>query len=301
MRSRADRCPGLARPWLADDGALVRLRLRGGLLPVPTLARLLDVAATHGDGAVHLTRRANVQLRALPHHDGAVLDEVADAVRATGLVPSASHELVRNYLLSPPAPDPAAAPAAAPAARADLRGLLDDLDTAVCASPVLAGLSARFLLVLDDGRGDVVARSGDLGLVALSPDEGQLRVGDSWAPVVRLADAVGALVALAEAFVVARGAGPEAPWHVVELPAAARADGGAPLDHPLAAPTPPDPRLPAPTAPPPYDARHVAVPAGRLTAATPLPVGDGDLVVTPWRSLVRLPAADPARPEGDPA
>lgn len=279
VRDRTDRCPGLARPWIADDGALVRLRLLGGLLPRPALSALVGVAEAYGDGAVHLTRRANLQLRGLPHHrepagapnTGVVHPEVADAVRASGLVPAPDHELVRNYLLSPPVA------ATAASARADLRPVLADLDAAVCDSPALAGLSARFLTVLDDGRGDVVGRSCDLGLVALSADEAQLRIGDGWGPVVRLGDAAAALVDLAHAFVDARGTGPDAPWHVAEL--------DAPLEGPLARPAPPDPRVPAPTGRPAYDAHHLAVPEGRLTRDTPLP-GPGDLVVTPWRSVV---------------
>ncbi|MCH1865532.1 nitrite reductase [Nocardioides sp. CFH 31398] len=269
-RTRADRCPGLARPWIADDGALVRLRLLGGAVGADQLAALLDVAEAHGDGAVHLTRRANLQLRALPHDgEGRLRPDVADAVLATGLVPSASHELVRNYLLSP----------GLGATRADLRPLLSALDAAVCGSRSLARLSARFLVVLDDGGGEVLDRPCDLGLVALSGTRAQLRVGDGLGPVIDLTDAVPALVALAETFAEARGTGPDAPWHVTELPA--------PLDHPLAVPTPPDPALPAPTGAPPYDAAHVAVPDGRLTRGLPLPAGD--LVVTPWRSVVPDP------------
>ncbi|MEO8815503.1 MAG: nitrite reductase, partial [Mycobacterium sp.] len=62
-RTRADLCPGVLRPWLADDGLLVRLRLVGGRLPVASLARLLAVSAEFADGRIHLTRRANLQVR----------------------------------------------------------------------------------------------------------------------------------------------------------------------------------------------------------------------------------------------
>ena len=97
-RTRGDLCPGVFRPWPADDGALVRLRIPGGHVSRTTLGALLDVAEAYGDGEVHLTKRANLQLRALPLVDGAVPAEVVDAIRATGLLPHPDHELVRNIL-----------------------------------------------------------------------------------------------------------------------------------------------------------------------------------------------------------
>ena len=49
-RDRSDLCPGVFRPWPADDGALVRLRPPGGLLPSAALLDLVGVAETYGDG-----------------------------------------------------------------------------------------------------------------------------------------------------------------------------------------------------------------------------------------------------------
>ena len=72
-RTRGDLCPGVFRPWPADDGALVRLRVPGGHFTRTTLLALLDVAESYGDGRVHLTKRANLQLRALPHADGVLI------------------------------------------------------------------------------------------------------------------------------------------------------------------------------------------------------------------------------------
>ena len=43
-RTRADMCPGVWRPWQADDGLLVRIRLMGGLLPTAALRRLSEVS-----------------------------------------------------------------------------------------------------------------------------------------------------------------------------------------------------------------------------------------------------------------
>ena len=92
-RDRADRCPGVTRPWPAEDGSLVRIRVVGGTLPASALASLVDLASRYGDGDLHLTRRANLQVRALaePVPNGFVA-----GVRAAGLLPSPSHELVRN-------------------------------------------------------------------------------------------------------------------------------------------------------------------------------------------------------------
>ena len=231
-RTRGDLCPGVLRPWPAADGALVRLRVPGGRVSPAALAALHGVAARYGDDDVHVTTRANLQLRALPTGpDGQLPDEVVAAIAASGLLPAPGHELVRNVLVSPLT--------GIAGGRADLRGLTEQLDAGLLADPALAGLPGRFLFVLDDGRGDLRDRTCDLGLVALDAETAQLRVGSDWAAVVPLAEAAGQLVALAREFVRARGTGPDAPWHVREL-----AD---PLASSLAAVTTADPRLPGPT------------------------------------------------------
>lgn len=265
-RTRGDLCPGVFRPWPADDGALVRLRVPGGHVSRTTLAALLDVAEAYGDGEVHLTKRANLQLRALPLVDGAVPPEVVEAIRATGLLPHPDHELVRNILVSPLT--------GLVDSTTDLRWVTAELDERVCATPSLAQLPGRFLFVLDDGCGDLVDRSCDLGLVALSPDEVQLRIGSAhWGPVVPIAEAAARLTGLARAFQQVR----DTAWHVDELPVP-------PVSHD------PDPRLPAASTPPPYGAVaegviHLEVPCGVLDRAA-LDGLPERLVVTPWKSLI---------------
>ncbi|WGL51286.1 nitrite reductase [Nocardioides sp. BP30] len=287
LRTRPDRCPGVLRPWRADDGLLVRLRLVGGRLASSTLTALCAVAREYGDGRVHLTSRANLQLRALPAvaapsgvpsgasseaSPGAALPaEVVTAIEATGLLPSRSHELARNVLVSPQT--------GLAGGRADLRPLAADLDRLVCADPLLAGLPGRFLFVLDDGRGDLLDRSADLGLVVLSAGEAQLRIGEGWGPVVPLEAAAAALVELATAFMAGRGEGPEAAWHVPELSA------------PLGPASPADPRLPAPSPALPFGrvagGVHVGVPTGVEPAlAAELRDRSDELVVTPWRGVL---------------
>ncbi|MEP9384633.1 nitrite reductase [Nocardioides sp. KR10-350] len=271
LRTRRDRCPGALRPWPAEDGLLVRLRLIGGRLPAESLRRLVDVAEEYGDGRVRLTGRANLQLRGLPARGGALTPEVLAAVEATGLLPSRTHELIRNVMVSPQT--------GLAGGRVDLRPVAADLDRRLCASPRLAQLPGRFLFVLDDGRGDLRDRPCDLGLVALDATRAQLRVGERWGPVVALADAAGAVARLAGTFVDRRGCGPTAAWHVAEL------------RHPLAPEEQPDGRLPAPAPPPAYGVvpggRHIAVPDGldRRTAEAVAAEAD-ELVVTPWRGVL---------------
>jgi precorrin-3B synthase len=163
--------------------------------------------------------------------------------------------------------------------RADLRPVAADLDQLIRARPALAGLPGRFQFVLDDGRGDLVDQSTDLGLVVLDGTRCQLRVGDDWGPVVPLANAATACVGLTEEFLRVRGDGPDAPWHLRELP------------QPLVGPAAPDARLPPPAGPLPHGplagADHVAVPGGVLEprALTELVTRWPELVVTPWHGV----------------
>ncbi|MEB3019856.1 nitrite reductase [[Mycobacterium] crassicus] len=280
-RVRADRCPGVLRPWVADDGLLVRLRLVGGRLPATALARLLQVSAEFGDGSVYLTKRANLQLRGLAGQDGALTPDAVAALESTGLLPSRSHELVRNILVSPQT--------GYAGGRADLRPVATELDALLCADPRLAALPGRFLFVLDDGRGDLVDRSADAGLVALSSTAAQLRIGEHWGPVIGIDDAAARLAALAGVFQEARGGRPDAPWHIREL---------ARPPQPLQAGAAADPRIPAPSGPLPFGSvpggTHLRVPDGLLAPdqARSL-LGYAELVVTPWQGVF-IPQAQEA-------
>lgn len=275
-RVRADRCPGVLRPWPAADGALVRIRLVGGAVSATALRALAEIAEAYGDGDLHLTRRANLQLRALPTVGGRLEPTVVDAIETTGLLPVRSHELVRNVMASPLS--------GVTGGRVDVRPLAAELDAGLCADPELAGLPARFLFLLDDGRGDLVGRRSDLAAVALSTHEVQLRVGDHWGPVLPLREAVPRLLDLARAFVRVRGSGPDAPWHVAELDQPLPGVAGAA-----------DPRLPGPAHPlafgpvPGTELTHVAAPDGVLggdQVARLTDGGDRTLVVTPWRGIL---------------
>ena len=237
-----------------------------------SLVRLVDVADEFGDGRVHTTVRANVQVRGFPGCDGQLDDAALAALEGTGLLPSRTHELVRNIMVSPPS--------GVAGDRADLRETSAELDRLICADPALAHLPGRFLFVLDNGRGDLVHRTCDLGLVALDEHVGQLRVGRGWGEVVPLHAAAGRIADLASAFLRARGNGPQAPWHVDELA------------EPLTPRMDPDRRIPGPAEPPPFGdipgGRHVPVPEDGLDRATVLELSAEahELVVTPWHGIL---------------
>jgi len=149
-RAAGDRCPGVLRLAVAADGYLARIRLPGGLIGAGQMRVLARLAGELGDGRVELTSRGNVQLRALAAGDGGPLtDELARA----GLLPSLSHDRVRNVLASP---------LAGLDGGPDLTGIVRALDAALCARPRLAGLSGRFLFAVDDGRGVVAGLGADV-------------------------------------------------------------------------------------------------------------------------------------------
>jgi len=290
-RTRADMCPGVWRPWQADDGLLVRIRLVGGRLPTDALQRLSEVSRRHADGRLYLTERANLQLRGLSSDGGRLTKAALAAIESTGLVPSRTHELTRNVLVSPQT--------GLAGGRADLRWVATQLDTLLCGDAELALLPGRFLFTLDDGRGDLLGRltgvgkrGTDLGCVALGDDVVQLRVGDHWGAVTALDDAAGRMVDLAAQFLDVRGTGADAPWHIREL------------TRPIQSPAPADARLPAPAPPLAY---------GTVPGGTHEPADDGVLtpqlvqslleraahathvVVTPWRGILIPDAAEVSR------
>ena len=288
-RNRADMCPGVWRPWRADDGLLIRIRLVGGRLPTEALQRLSEVSRQHADGHIYLTGRANLQLRGLSGDGRQLTTAAVAAIESTGLLPSRTHELVRNVLVSPQT--------GLAGGRADLRCVATQLDELLCADAKLGLLPGRFLFTLDDGRGDVLDRltgvgkhGTDLGCVALGDGMVQLRVGDHWGAVTPSGDAAGRLIDLAARFLDARGTGANAPWHIREL------------TQPLQAPAPADPRLPAAAPPLPYGTVpggiHVPAADGVLTPQLIQSLLDraahvAHVVVTPWRGVL-VPNGGPA-------
>ena len=206
-RSRADACPGALQTHAAADGALARVRVPGGLLTGGQLRSLAAAARDLGDGALELTSRGNVQLRGLA--DGAEV-ELGDRLAAVGLLPSASHERVRNVLAS--------ALTGRVGGHVDVRPWVRALDAGICADPVLAALPGRYLATLDDGRGDVACLGGDVGLLALSPVEVALTLAGTDTGLRAHPDgAVALALAATRAFLDERAAQGGTAWRLAEL------------------------------------------------------------------------------------
>jgi precorrin-3B synthase len=283
-RRAGDACPGVSRPFVADDGSIVRLRPAGQPVRVAALTGLMDIIAGQSDPSIQLTSRGALQLRGLPDP---LTPGHRDAIRATGLVPSVTHELVRNVVASPLS-------GLDDAGQCDLRPVTRALDTALRADAALAHLGGRFLFVLDDGRGDVVGESFDLGVIATGPGRCVVFAGGvERGRGLPLAAAVPRLVALAHEFVQAAG-GDETVWHVSELAVPLGPDPTAELDLPRR------PERPLGAV---GDHAAVAVPLGLLRpdhVAALAQVTDR-VLVTPWRSLVvenaaaALPGLEAAR------
>lgn len=277
-RSRdEDACPGALSVHQAADGALARIRLPGGMITAAQLESLAEASLSFAAGTIELTARGNVQLRGITDTDA-----VADAVAAAGLLPSPSHETVRNIVASPLT--------GRIGGLADIRSWVTDLDTAVRDDPDLARLPGRFLFSLDDGTGDVSGLAADAGVQVLGDDVALLLAGRDTGVRLPRDQAVGALVGIARRFTEIRGT----VWRVKELD-----DPDSLLDGVLRKdPTGPDPTLTiTPATRPPVGwleqddgkvALGAAIPLGVLSARQAQFVAaiDAPVVITPWRSLV---------------
>jgi precorrin-3B synthase len=282
VRARPDACPGALQTHAAADGELARVRVPGGLLTAGQLRTLAAAARDLGDGALEMTSRGNLQLRGLA--PGAAR-ELGDRLAEAGLLPSETHETVRNVLAS--------ALTGRAGGHLDARPWVSELDAGLCADPALAALPGRFLATLDDGRGDVSGLGGDVGLLALAPDEvALLLAGRDSGLRATPTGAVGLLLDATRAFLAERTAQGGTAWRLAELD-----DGPARVAARLPGPRAEPVEVPAAPAGGPVGAETQAdgrtalvgvVPLGRLTAgqADLLASLTGEVQLTPWRSVV---------------
>jgi precorrin-3B synthase len=275
-----DACPGALQVHQAADGAVARIRLPGGMIGAAQLAALAEAAERFGAGTLELTTRGNVQIRGIADPE-AVAAVVADA----GLLPSPTHERVRNIVASPLS--------GRVGGLTDVRGWVGELDLALRAAPELAGLPGRFWFSIDDGSADVSGLRADAGLHVLDdaaeersdPGVALLLAGADTGVRVGPRDAVAALIAVARRFVEVRAKA----WRISELP------DQTPLLAGLTPVTPAGRRF----APGRATVGWIEQDDGRVALGAAVPLGvlsarqaqflaaiEAPVVITPWRSVL---------------
>jgi precorrin-3B synthase len=264
-----DGCPGALQVHQAADGALARVRLPGGMITPAQLTTLSGVSSRFGSGTLELTSRGNVQLRGITDVTAA-----AEAIASAGLLPSTTHERVRNIVASP---------LSGRVGRAlDLRPWVGELDAAICAEPKLAELGGRFWFSLDDGRADVSGLGADIGVHFLEDDCALLLTGRDTGVRLALGDVIKTIARVAVRFVEIRGKA----WRVKELDDVAGLVPGVALG----ATYPPVTKAPV---------GWINQGDGRVTLGAGVPLGvlratvaeylaaiEAPMVVTPWRSVL---------------
>lgn len=269
-----DACPGALTVHQAADGALVRIRLPGGMITPSQLTTVAEAAEQFGSPAMELTSRGNIQIRAVTDTDAA-----ATVLSGAGLLPSPTHERARNIVASPLSGRSGGV--------IDIRPLVADLDRAIQADPALAGLPGRFWFSLDDGRGDVSGIDADAGVHAREDGTcALLLAGRDTGVRLDIGVAVTTLIEVARRFVDIRGTA----WRITEL-----ADRSPLLDG--LTPSAPAGATWPPTVQPPVGwieqrdgriALGAGVPLGVLQARVAhfLAAIEAPLVITPWRSVL---------------
>lgn len=268
-----DACPGAVSLHHAADGSLARIRLPGGQITASQLRALASAATDFGSPAMELTSRGNIQIRGITDETA-----VADAVAAAGLLPSATHERVRNIVASPLSGRVGDHP--------DVRSWVSDLDAAIRAAQPLSALSGRFWFGIDDGRGDVSGLAPDIGAHVVGDTVALLLAGRDTGVRVPYDDVVTRLVSVATRFTKVRGKA----WRIGELD-----DFGALLEGLTVSAEPGATWCPVTRACvgwlPQTDGSvtlGAAVPLGVLAARTAefLAAIDAPMVITPWRSVL---------------
>lgn len=279
----------------ASDGFVARVRIPGGRASATQVTALASLAEALGDGHLYLTSRGNVQLRGLGSACGQAL---ADGLYAAGLLPSLTHDRVRNVVASP---------LSGVAGVPSVEDVLAELDRELLADDVLVALSGRFLFGIDAGVGDVLALAPDVA-IALEADDWRLVVAGQPTAVTAPYD-LGAdlLIGAAHRFLALRASHAPNAWRAKELPADAlselapgrpgptlsnNAPSLAPGTSPVGGEEPVTARYNVRLGA--YDGAVVAgVPLGSAPAAAWRAIADvaAEIRLTPWRSVALI---DPA-------
>ena len=124
------------------------------MITAPQLEALAHAATDWASPAMELTSRGNIQIRGI--RDTEATAPVAQALAAAGLLPSDTHERVRNIVASPLSGRVGAEPRIS-------AGWSVSWTPRFRRSPRWPALPGRFLFGIDDGRGDISGLAADVG------------------------------------------------------------------------------------------------------------------------------------------
>ncbi|WP_037493573.1 cobalamin biosynthesis protein CobG [Sphingomonas sp. PAMC 26605] len=267
-------CPTAHRPMAAGDGLLVRVRPRLARLTREQALGLCAAAAEHGNGAIDVTNRANLQIRGVREQSWAPLIATLCALDLVDADPV--REARRALLL---APDWHACD--------DTHRIASDFAARLAELPELPG---KFGFAIDAGAAPVLHHApADIRIERAVTGALMVRAdGHARGAVLRAGTEVDIAVALAYWFVASGGiAAGRMARHPAALPAWA--------DHAV---SPSPPGLAIATGPHPLGA-VVGLAFGRIDAAelAALVKDAGAIRVTPWRRLIVEDGAAAEQPE----
>jgi len=156
-------CPGLFYPTAAPDGALLRLRVPGGLLNTQQCRLLASLSENLGRSSVDVTNRANIQIRGLAAADLSlqISRMTAELLASQLAAPLIRVDHLRNIMASPTA-------GIDPAQLLDTRPLVNALDAWISNESALVGMSPKFSIGLDGGeQASIAQQPNDLQFTAV--------------------------------------------------------------------------------------------------------------------------------------
>ncbi len=194
-------CPGLFYATPARDGILSRIRIPGGIINSQQGHAIAQFAEGFGEGYVHVTNRANLQIRKIQ----GITPEVLTTLQNVGLAATLTEvDHLRNIMASPTAGIDSLE-------LIDTRPLVRELDAYICEHPELKGLSPKFSVAFDGGgavsiceqKNEVVFRA-----MSLSDDWGlvenniyfQLILGDATNILLKPEECLSVVVAIAQVY-----------------------------------------------------------------------------------------------------
>jgi ferredoxin-nitrite reductase len=187
-------CPGLFYATPARDGILSRIRIPGGIINSQQGHAIAQFAEQFGEGYVHVTNRANLQIRKIQ----GVTSEVLTTLQNVGLASTLTEvDHLRNIMASPTAGIDSLE-------LINTRPLVRELDAYICGHPELKGLSPKFSVAFDGGGAvSICEQKNEVVFRAIALENNiyfQLILGDATNILLKPEECLSVVVAIAQVY-----------------------------------------------------------------------------------------------------